>query len=342
MRRSLPLWLSLGLLAAACSADSVAPPPAAPVNWESLRAPPPAMDAGKLTATEQERATADAYTRGLAAPGFEPLGRVFDENAHFAFAGTRDAHGRDAVVKAHAALFGAFEQRTFVASRVWLTDDMQALEWAMAGVQAREWEGVPPSQKRVVIRGISLLWTKDDGSITDVHVYFDDAAVKGQLGVGPRELVALPAPPVPTAARQELQQEGSGDEKANIERVRAAFGAFEKNDEAAYLGAMTDDVEVTLPERSEPSRGKEAVGAFFEGIHKAIADLDVSIQNDCEVKQFVVLEYSLLGEQKAPIGWIPLRRESLIRMEVVDVLEMREGKIARVWRYDNPSQILSP
>ena len=59
------------------------------------------------------------------------------------------------------------------------------------------------------------------------------------------------------------------------------------------------------------------------------------------MKQFVVAEYFIVGEQQLPIGWVPVQSEKLIKLAVIDVVEMRGGKIARVWRYDDPAQILA-
>jgi ketosteroid isomerase-like protein len=330
------------VLGAACTSEETVPrPPAPPVNWNAARRS--SADAGPVRATDRERAAAGAYTKALLSAGFAQLGPVLDEDAHFAFEGMKDAHGREKVVEAHRGLFGAFDQRSVVNTRVWITDSAQALEWTMTGVQARDWMGVPASNKAVTIKGLTLLWTNDDGSITDVHVSFDEAVVKAQLGAGPKELAGLPAPESPAAgaATQELEQERTDAESANVLDVRASLSALEKGDEAEYLATMTDDVEVNVPERAQPARGKEEARAYYKAIRKEIGELDTSIDNAWGVKNFVIVEYFIVGEQAAAIGWVQPQRERLIKLAVVDVVEMRDGKIARVWRYDDPAQILT-
>ena len=137
-RCSLALFLFLGLgtlsaLSAACSEETVPLPPAPPVNYSpAFRM---SLDAGPLKATDLERAAASNYEKALGSPGFSALGPLLNEDAHSAFAGMKDAHGRDKVVEAHEALFGAFDHRRFVVSRVWLTDSSQAIEWTMTGVR---------------------------------------------------------------------------------------------------------------------------------------------------------------------------------------------------------------
>src|SRR5262249_8776485 len=149
----------------------------------------------------------------------------------------QDTRGRDRVVGAHNALFGAFEQRSFALSRVLRTDRSQSLEWTFSGVDSRV-------QKPVAVKGVTLLWTNDDGSLSDVHLYFDPALVKAQLGVGPPELQTLPRPPISSGAPQVLEQGGTPEETANVALVRAMLKALEDNRESAFLSTLANDVEV--------------------------------------------------------------------------------------------------
>src|SRR5258708_2316381 len=113
-------WISraLPLLVAACSSETVAKPPPAPVNWQSLEMRP-VVDAGVDIVTAKERALPDSYAAALASPGFAPLGPLLDEDVHFALPGMEDAHGRGPVVRAHDKVFGAFDDRKVALCRVW-------------------------------------------------------------------------------------------------------------------------------------------------------------------------------------------------------------------------------
>jgi ketosteroid isomerase-like protein len=322
---------------AACGPETVAPPPAPPVNWHSFDARP--LDAGTSAPTDKERALAEAYAAALGSASFAQLAPLVDDEAHFSFPGLDDAHGRDPVVHAHDVLFGAFDQRKFVTTRVFRTASAQTIVWTMTGAQARDWMRVPASQKPVVIDGVTLLWTKDDGSIADVHVYFDVAAVKAQLGAGPKGVVAfVPAAP-PAGTPQFVDQNGRDMDNAGV--VRTALDALENN-EGVYLNSLTDDVEVHTLERPEPARGKDEAKAYYKAMHKAIAQLDTTVVNGWGISTFAIVEYTIAGEQLGPIGWIPMQKDAVFRLHVVDVAELRDGRIARVWRYDNPSEILAP
>jgi SnoaL-like domain/SnoaL-like polyketide cyclase len=339
--RSILLLSIAGLLLGACSSDNAASPPPAPVDWHAFDLPRH-FDAGASGVTVSERQVAEQYAAALASPGFAALGPKLDAlDAHFSFPGAADARAREAVVQAHDKLLGAFDNRAVVVSRVWRTANAQAVEWTLTGVQTKDWMGVAPTNKPVVIRGISLLSTKDDGTITDVHVVFDTALVKAQLGVGPKELLALPPPTVPSGAPQVFDKGSTPEEDGNIAIVRSWIDALEGNSDAAYLAPAADDVILETLERAQPMHGKDDLRAYFKAMHKAIGQLDTTVNNTWGIGRFVVVDYAIAGEQIAPLGWIPAQRDKVFRLDTVSIAELANGKIAHVWRYDNPGQMVT-
>lgn len=360
MRLSLTIAAATCFSLGACSDETVAPPPAPPVNWASLERAP-ARDAGSVEATASERRVAEVYAAALGGQGFATLGPHLDDDARLLFPGIDDVHGREAVVRAHELLLGAFDDRVVAASRIWRTASEQTIEWTMTATHARDWMKVPATHKPVTLRGLALLWTRDDGSITDVHLYFDVAAVKAQLGVAfeatPSRKAGLKdsgagmtttpafasnmATDAGAGAPQIFDQASSPDEKAGVALGHAALDALEGSSDAAYANTMADDVEIFTLARPQPSRGKADVVAYFKAMHKAIGQLDTTVTDAWGIGPFAVLEYTIAGEQLGPIGWIPAQRDKAIRLHVVDVIEVRAGKIQRVWRFDNPSEVLA-
>jgi hypothetical protein len=200
--------------------------------------------------------------------------------------------------------------------------------------------GVSATHKPVVIKGITLLWTNDDGTLADAHVVFDVAAIKVQLGAGPKELAGLPVPAAPEQATQFFDV--TPEQPDHVAAVRTALDALENTAEVAYAGQIADDIEVTTAEHPDPARGKDGQIAYFKAIHKAIAQLDATVANGWSVGSFAIVEYTLAGEQIGPIGWVPLQRDRVIRKHNVDVDEVKDGRIVRVWRYDNPIELVAP
>jgi ketosteroid isomerase-like protein len=326
------------LLLVACSSETVTQPPPPPVNWQSLRVLP-AVDASADIVSAKERALPALYMAALESPGFAQLGPLLEDEAHFDAAGMDETHGKASVIRAHDILLGAFDDRKVSPTRVWRTPGEQTVEWTMTATQGREWMGVALTKKSVSFRGLTLLWTKDDGSVTDVHVYFDVAVVKAQLGAGPKDLLALAPVPAATAAPEVVEQTGSPQETENVNTVKAALDALENNKEAVYLASLADDVEVQTLEHATPAKGKADARAYFRAMRKAVGQLDTTVVNAWGVGKYAIVEYTIAGEQLGPIGWMPMQRDRVIRLEIVDVCELSGGRITRTWRYDNPAQI---
>ena len=326
-----------GVLAASCAAARVQLTSAPPVDWRSLEVQP-AADTSSERATEKERAAAELYLKAIASSDSAQLAAMLDEDSHFAF-GDSDTRGRDRVVQAHQQLFGAFDEKRFAPSRVLRTDRSQSIEWTMAGVHSRAWMGIAPTQKPVAIRGVTLLFTNDDGSLSDVHVYFDPAVVQAQLGAGPAELRSSPPPALPTGPVELFEQRGTPEEAANVKLLRGMLQALEDNQEAAYLSAFASDVEVLTADRPQPVRGREALERLFKSMRRAIGDLDTVVQNAWGVRQFAIVEYSIAGLQLARLGRLSFVPNRLFSTRVVDIAEVQGGKIVRLWRYDDSGSL---
>jgi SnoaL-like domain/SnoaL-like polyketide cyclase len=352
-RRPVALGVVLGAPLAvasvfACSGESVAPPPKAPVG--SLT-PNQARDAGPDTVTAKERTLPGLYAEALSSADsgdggvpFAGLAPLLDPDlAGFQSPGAAPAHESNGIIRAHANLFGAFDDRKMQITRIWRTPAEQTFEWVMSGTQARDWKGVAATHKPVSFKGVTLLWTKDDGSLTDIHVYFDVAAVKALLGApGPKELAGLTPTAAPTGAPQSFEQAQppTATESSNVAAAKASLDALENNNEPAYVGSMTDDVEVDTLEKTAAIHGKEGVRGYYKAMHKAIGQLDTSVLGEWGVGKYALVEYSINGEQLGPIGWVPAQRDKVVRFETVDICELEGGKIAHVWRYDSPAELV--
>src|SRR5258708_8779799 len=178
MHRILPLsGIALLVGLGACSSENASSPPPAPVDWHAFEVPH-APRTAPTGPTRRERAVAETYAASFTAARWGELPALVAGDAHFIWPGMPDARGRDAVLRANEATFGAFDKRALAVSRVLRTDAATSIEWTFSGVQAREWMGVAASNRPVSFRGATLLFTKDDGMISDIHVFFDLAVVK--------------------------------------------------------------------------------------------------------------------------------------------------------------------
>ncbi len=331
MRRSLATWVLLVSLSG-CSSERVEAPPPVPADWASLSRPQPVASHAP---TAKERMTAEVYVAALANPQLAALKPLFNGTTSHAAFGHKDARGMDGewnVITLHEQLFGAFDQRKTAVSRVWRTEETQTVEWTLSGVQARDWLGVPASQKPVTMRGITLLWTNDDGSITDARIYFSVAAIKAELGVGPKDLQERAASyQVPPPSAPPVEKQGTDAERTNKQLVHGALDALEERKEAAYYDAFTDDVAIDSL-GAPPIHGKDELKAYYKAMHKSVGQLDTTVANNFGIGDFAVTEYTISGENIGP-GTNNPNADHSVRMYIVDVSQMRDGKIAHVWRF---------
>lgn len=329
----------IGIIALACSSERLGAPPPAPVDWASLVVSVP--DAGAPIATGKERASAVQYLNELAVPGFGGLCKLLDENVRYAFCGASTAFGVEKVVEAHEVAFGAFDDRIFAARSYLRTDKSQVIEWTMRGTQTRPWFGLPPSQKSVTFDGLTVIWTRDDGLLSELHVYFDVALVKAQLsGLGPKELVAKAQPTLSTSEPTQFDRQGGPLEVGNEGVVRASLDALENNKESSYTSFFSDAFELRTLEETPSVRGVAIARDYFRKMHNAIGQLNTTIENIWGIGPLVAVEYSIDGTLQGPIDWIKPKSNTVVRFNVFDVVELRDGRIERIRRYDNPSLIL--
>ena len=330
MRGSL---LCLFILAmAACSGETVLKIPGAPVDWHSLEQSS-APAASEVAPTIRERAIADTLAASFASESFRDFSGILDSNAYFAFVGERNAFGRDNVIHAHKILFEGLANRTLTIHRVLMTESTQSIEWTLSAEHL-------PTSKAVTFNGLTLLSTKDDGSVTSIRHYFDEAVLLAQTGAGPDGLPRLPAAEPIEGQRIVVEQAGTDAERTNLSTVLASLDALENKNEKAYLAAMAHDIEVAVLSSSPPIRGLSGLREYYRSIHRSIGHLDTQLVNAYAMGSLVVVEYKITGEQRGTIAWVSMHKDNLPKMFVVDVADMREGKISKLWRYDSPMQAI--
>lgn len=335
--RAVNMLLSGALVVSgSCSSATLARPPAAPVDWSSFASlrspanvtPPPMQD------------VAHRYLSALDSPRPRMLASLFTANAHGSFCGSMTVTGREAVLQLHEMLFAPFEARTVVATRIFDTAAVAIVEWTLTGRQDHDWMAVGATHAPVTFDGITLLWKMNDGTISDIHVYFDVAMVKAQLGAEPK---GVPVASMSSPSTQPLtwHQGDTAVEMDDVLTVRGALDALAAEDEPGYLSLMTRGVVIRTLERAEPTRGETQARRYYEAVHRAIGQLETRVDNIWGVQSYVVVEYELSGLQLGPIDLVPLRKDRVVQLHVVDVVELRDDRIAQIWRYDDPSEIVS-
>jgi len=322
-----------------CGGEVLPEPAPPPVDWHSFevvkaRTQKPAPPAAK------EQPIAEKYLKALVSPKMADLSPLLEENVHCLLPDGDDARGRGDVIAAHQALFSSFDEVTILPTRIFRTPNAQIVEWRFSGRVAHSFMGVAPNDKQIVASGVTVLSVRADGLITDAHIHFDGALIEAQLGVGPKLLVDLSAPAWTNEPPTTVGPVATVDAEAQIALVRGSLDALANNDDAKLVAAMADDIEVRTQDRTEPIRGRDQVRAYARSLHASIAQLDTTVRSAYSVGAFVVVEYQISGEQIAPIGWVPAQRMRVPHIDVADVVELKDGKISRITRYDNRGYLL--
>jgi ketosteroid isomerase-like protein len=334
----LPLVCALSACGSA-AVDAPGPAPVDPRLYEDASARPVAHVATPAEVALAERDAVAAVMNGLSVDGFAASIPLLDPDGNFSFPGLSEATDRDGAVVVLGNLFGAFSGRKFTLGRYFQAPQAVIAEWTMSGVQSTDWMGIKAAQRPVTIHGLGLFWFDSKGRVSDTHFYFDVGVVMAELGAGPKGV----EPPSATAAAMAtgvVTATGSEAEKHDVDVVNASWDAFEAKNEAGYLAPMADDIEVFRLGRANAERGKAERRKFFRWAAGGIGSLSQTPLNAWGIGSFVVEEYSLAGVHSGRLTDSPPSGHAL-RLHYVDIDELRDGKIVRMWVYGNSMELLA-
>jgi predicted ester cyclase len=323
----------------ACVSSDVEQPPPAPVDPRIYQQTAMREAAVHKTAFETEQEALDGFGRAIAQNDAKALAPLFDPDADMSFPGMAHASDRDGLLKSMADLLGPFTERKYTPSRIWLSGEAAVVEWTMLATQSGEWMSVKASGKHVGIKGITLFWFKLNGLVTDMHVYFDVGAVLAQLGAAPKGIEA-PVPSPITGAPEVFLAGGNEQEKKNVHDLNASFDALEAKNEAGFLAPFADGVEVYRLDRAAPEHGKDERRKFAKWVTHGLSSLAQNPTNAWGVGPYAIEEYTITGVHSGPIAGTQPSGRSL-ELHYVDVMEMKDDKILRVWTYGNSMELLA-
>ncbi len=321
-----------------CGSAALESPSPPPVDARFYQPTAARLASPGKTPVERDRESADAFGRALGENDTQALAALLDPDVDFSFPGMSGATERNGTLQSLADLFGAFTSRKYAPSRVWQIGEAAIVEWTMTGVHAGNWMSVSPTEKPVAIRGVSVLWFNVNGLIGEVHVYFDCGAVLAELGAAPNGAIQTGPLPVFATSPERIVAGGTAEEKANVAFVNASWDAFEIKNEAGYLAAFADDVEFTRFDRVNAERGKDARRKFFRWVAAGMSSLAQTPLNAWGAGDFVIEEYTISGVHSGKLTSGPPSGRTL-RLDDLDIYEMRNGKITRAWTYGNSLEL---
>jgi steroid delta-isomerase-like uncharacterized protein len=346
MRNSIVSALILGavaMTAAACE-DKKPEGPApttsgsgASMATDSAKAmtPPPAP---KKPMAEMQMATIDALIAAENARDAKKYAAVFSPTTTVRMAPMPDMSGREAVAEHMTKIFSAFPDAKVSKGRVWQKGNVAVVEWMAAGTNSGEWMGQKATGRPMGFVAVTVNTFDDDGMIKEAHSYVDGMTIKSQLD--PKAAPgSFRAPPTTPLSADVHMSKGTPEEQKNLDAANNVYKLIDDHKTADVLALMSDDA--TMVDYTQPAdmKGKKAFTEFFGMIYKAIPDFKQTRGTQIAADDYVVTEGAMVGTQKGAMG--PLKASNKpINVHFVDVLQMKDGKMVKLWSYGNSVEML--
>jgi steroid delta-isomerase-like uncharacterized protein len=349
------LALGVGGATGGCAAPEAQPalvPSPMPAVAPPLPAPPPPIDDDprpppKPVMADAQRKFLSELEVGLAARDAKKVASLYSTGAVLTSAakeGVHESMGRGEIEAARARGFAvmgkAFPDVKWVHTRALQNGDVMIVEWAGTGTDTGGFLEDKPTNKKVGWRGVSILWFDDDGLVRREHSVLDPLTIMGQLGRGDAATRKV-RPPTPPAASPTVFVVGkdSPEEKKNLEAVQAMYPLIAKKDEKALLAMLTDDVVHADLTQPEDVKGKDGIKKELATWLKAFPDLEQKPLQAWAFGDVVVTEIETKGTFKGALGALKPNGKSATT-HGVDVIELKDGKIARMTSYANGRELL--
>ncbi len=342
-------WTTLALVACGGEQPAPQPPPSVPPPPPATAAsasPPPADTTppppAKPSLAELVPQTLKGIHDAFNAHDAKKLASYYSEDAVVESYGTpsRDAHGRDEVAKETQARIDGFSDAKSAVTRVWLKANVAVAEIVWAGTMTGDVMGVKASKKAVGQTRLHVMWFNDDGLVKEQHEYGDAAGVMAQMK-GAKSAPAVPT--VPSGAPEVHASKGAADDDTLADAGRKMDETFNKDDVKAVLATVADDADYWVNISGGPAtKGKKDLTKDLTNWFKAFPDQKWTSTNSWGIDGFEIVEHTLSGTQKGPLGPLAASNKPVTNWHWVDVIQpTADGKMQHGWGYANLVELMS-
>jgi steroid delta-isomerase-like uncharacterized protein len=251
----------------------------------------------------------------------------------------REGHGRDDVAKAAQFVLDSFSDVKSAPMRVWAKGNVAVDEVVWAGTMTGDFLGVKASKKPAGQIRLHVMWFNDDGLVKEQHEYGDTASLMAQLK-GAKG--APPVPMVPTNPPETHAAKGTPDEDKLVDGAKAMDDTFSKDDVKAVVATLADDAEYWLNISGAPAtKGKKDLTKELTNWFKAFPDQKWTPTNAWGIDGFAIVEHTLSGTQKGPMGPLPASNKPVTNWHWVDIIQpAADGKLQRGWGFANLAEMM--
>jgi ketosteroid isomerase-like protein len=304
--------------ASAPPADTSPPPPAKPSLAELI--PQTMKGIGDAFNAHDTKKTASYYTEDCVVQSY----------------GTpeREVHGRADVVKAEQFIADLSSDSKSAVTRVWMKGNVAVAEIVWAGTMTSDYMGIKASKKPVGQTRVHVTWFNDDGLVKEQHEYGDGAGLMAQMK-GAKG--APPIPSLPSGAPEMHASKGAADEDKLADGGRKMDETFNKNDVKAVVATIADDADYWLNISGGPAlKGKKDLTKDLTNWFKAFPDQKWTTTNSWGIDGFEVLEHTVSGTQKGPMGPLAASNKPVTNWHWIDIVQpTADGKMQHGWGFAN-------
>jgi predicted ester cyclase len=194
---------------------------------------------------------------------------------------------------------------------------------------------MPATNKKIGVLFFHKLALDDENKGKEEWAYMDPVTFMGQLGMMPKG-----APPVRPAMEKGVDAPiivvaaDDEKEKKNLEAVQASNKAFESHKTADIMATYTDDAVESDQAGDKDLKGKKEIQAGTEMFLKAFPDFKMTDSQMTAAGDYVVMLGKFEGTNKGALGKMKATNKK-VTGDFAEIVEMKDGKIAKVWRFRN-------
>ena len=251
--------------------------------------------------------------------------------------GLGEVKGRGAIAGGFQGALNGFPDYKIGVNKIFAQNNVLVQEWVITGTNHGEFNGAKPTNKRIGVRGASVLTFTPEGLIRTERRYFDSGTVASQLGLmntAGRPIAAL------SGGQPEWHiAKGTPEENELVEVAKAINGAFESRSETEFLDVLSENVAWSDLAQPQDRNGKASAKQFFGMFMTAFPDAKVSSNALFGVDGVVVSESSITATHAGPLG--PMKpTHQRVTMHGLDIMVVKDGKVLSGTTYSNGLEVL--
>jgi ketosteroid isomerase-like protein len=337
--RSAALLAISSTLAVACGGEEPAPqppppPPAVSASASASPAPPVVPPPPKPSLAELIPQTLKGIGEAFNAHDAKKLASFYTDDCTVDDYGTPEAHGPDDVAKGLQMLFDGFGDAKTAPLRVWIKGNVAISEFVWQATMTGDMMILKASKKPVGQIRVHVSWFNDDGRVKEEHDYGDQAGLIAQM-TGRKG--APPVPAIPTNPPDVHLAKGTPDEDKLADWAKGISDLFNKDDPKAIVGQVATDADNWINFTGAPAaKGINEITKDLAGWFKAFPDQKWSSSNAWGIDGFAIIEHTVTGTQKGPLGTLVASNKPVANWHWIDVWQAgSDGKIQHSWGYAN-------